>query len=151
MTMKFKYSDFIRGNCTPCPRFVIFCMFLCHHEEKCTFYAWIWQKGDSKSKGMICIFYRSMNLSCGMVQGNFQNSLRGNCTPCPRFVIFCVFPCHREVKYTFYAWIQGRNREIFLGGGGQSHFSQFFPDVKSLLLIFPKVILAFSRLKFPFW
>ena len=64
---------------------------------------------------MICIFYRSMNLSCGMVQGNFQNSLRGNCTPCPRFVIFCVFLCHREEKYTFYAWIQGRNKEIFLG------------------------------------
>ena len=30
-----------------------------------------------------------------------RGKLRGNCTPCPSFVIFCVFLCHREEKYTF--------------------------------------------------
>ena len=33
---------------------------------------------------------------------------------------------------------------------GKSHFSRFFPGVKSLFLIFPGVILAFFLWKFPF-
>ena len=70
--------------------------------------------------------------------------LRGYCTPRPRFVIFCVFLCHRKEILRF---MHGSDSKVIMVIQSRKEWFAFLPDLRISRVERLKVIFSFFTLK----